>query len=211
MDAATINANLKSIHEGNQIDGRTLRSLKRNGYISSDGMLTSWGFRTLGVYRNIPKLPTTDPAFYRGRNAAVVETIYTSCNCCGEHSSEFGESYVVSVEKLAERYNDYANQVNKYLADNCWDHNLDDMVDRGLAPKGTSQMMLRLAQEKIWFSDFHYTWHILKDLMLAIIKGESKAYTSTSYKYSITDTIDEIRELVADGPAQYTINVEVSR
>lgn len=211
MDQATILTNLKNIHEGNQIDGRTLRSLKRNGYVDKSGLLTAWGFRTLGVYMHVPQLPIVDPASYQGQNAAITEEIFTECSCCGGHNDSYTETYVVSVEKLAEHYNDYANLVNDYVKEHCWDHTLDEGVETGFAPGGIEKQMLRLAEDKIWFSDFNYTWHILKALMLAITKGESKAYTSTSYKYSITDTVDEIRELVSDGPAQYTMNVEVNR
>ena len=211
MDATVIKTNLKSIHEGDQIDGRTLRSLKRNGYVDKSGLLTAWGFRTLGVYKHIPQLPIVDPATYQGQNAAIVEEIFTECSCCGGHNNSYTETYTVSVEKLAEQYNDYANLVNDYVKEHCWDHTLDEGVETGFAPKGVERQMLRLAEDKIWFSDFHYTWHILKGLMAAIVKGETKSYSSTSFKYSIADTDDEIKNLVCEGPAQYTMNVEVNR
>lgn len=214
MNNAVILAHLQTIHEGGHIDGRTLRSLKRNGYVDDSGLLTAWGFRTLGTYRHIPQLPVVDPTTYHDQRAAITETVYTECHCCERCDHSYAGSsdvYVISVEKLAEQYNDYANLVNEYVKEHCWDHNLDEMFARGWAPKGVDKQMLRLAEEKIWFSDYAYTWHILKRLMLDIIKGDTKSYASTSYKYSITDTVDEIRDLVDDGPAKFFMDVEVNR
>lgn len=212
MDDTVILTHLKSIHEGGQIDGRTLRSLKRRGYVDSCGLLTAWGFRTLGVYRHIPKMTIVDPTSYSGQRATIIEDIFTECSCCGGRGeNSWTETYTVSVEKLAEQYNDYVTLVNDYLAEHCWDHQLDEMVERGWAPQGIQKQMLKLAQDKIWFTDFRYTWHILKDLMLGIIEGKQTTYKSTSYKYSITDTTDEIKNLIDNGPAQYMMNVEVNR
>jgi hypothetical protein len=211
MNNAAIITHLQTIHGGGQIDGRTLRSLKRNGYVDSSGLLTAWGFRTLGVYKHIPQLPIVDPTTFRDQRAAITETVYTECRCCDHSYVGASDTFVISVEKLADQYNDYAILVNDYVKEHCWDHNLDEMFARGWAPKGVDKQMLRLAEEKIWFSDFSYTWHILKRLMLDIIEGKKKSYTSTSYKYSITDTADEIRDLIDEGSANYFMEVEVNR
>lgn len=211
MEKATILDNLRLIHDGQQIDGRTLRSLKRNGYVDASGLLTAWGFRELGVYRHIPQLPIVEPTTYRDQHALIVEDMHRECDCCNSSSLEFSESYTISVEKLAEQYNQYATLVNDYVKEHCWDHQLDEMVTRGWAHQGVEKQMLQLAEGKIWFSDFHYTWHILKELMIGIVEGKTKAYHSTSYKYSITDTVDEIKDLISDGPTKYLMNVEVNR
>lgn len=211
MNKETILTNLQAIHEGKQIDGRTLRSLKRNGYVDRSGLLSSWGFRTLGVYKHIPQLPIIDPADYRGRNAAITESIFSECSCCGHHNDGYDETYTISVEKLAEVYNEYAERVNDYVKEHCWDHTLDEGVETGFAPRGIERQMLRLAEDRVSMNDFHYTWHIFKQLMSDVIKGNTKSYTSTSYKYSITDTVDEIRDLITDGPADFSMTVEVNR
>jgi hypothetical protein len=212
MEKTTILNNLQLIHNGQQIDGRALRSLKRNGYVDSSGLLTAWGFRELGVYRHVPQLPVVDPASYHDQHAMITETMYRTCDCCGDGTTiDYSESYTISVEKLAEQYNQYATLVNDYVKEHCWDHQLDEMVDHGWAHGNVQKRMLQLAEGKIWFSDFNYTWHILKGLMQGILDGRTSIDISTSFKYSITDTVNEIKDLVSNGPAKYLMNVEVNR
>ena len=211
MEKTTILEVLKQIHSGQQIDGRTLRSLKRKGYVDNSGLLTAWGFRELGVYRHIPQLQIVDPAAYHDQHALIVEYMYRDCDCCNSSSLEFSENYTISVEKLAEQYNQYATLVNDYVKEHCWDHQLDEMVDRGWAHGNVQKRMLQLAEGKIWFSDFHYTWHILKNLMAGIIEGKVTNDISTSFKYSVTDTVNEIKSLISNGPAKYLMDVVVNR
>ena len=212
MEKTAILENLKQIHSGQKIDGRTLRSLKRNGYVDNSGLLTAWGFRELGVYQHIPQLQIVDPTSYRDQHAMITETMYRTCDCCGDGSViDYSESYTISVEKLAEHYNEYATLVNDYVKEHCWDHQLDEMVGKGWAPSGTQSQMLRMAEDKIWFSSFHYTWHLLKSLMEGIIKDQTTMYESTNRKYSITDTVDEIEDLISDGSVKYILEVDVSR
>lgn len=211
MEKTTILEILKQIHSGQEIDGRTLRSLKRNGYVDNSGLLTAWGFRELGVYRHIPQLQIVDPATYHDQHALIVEYMYRDCDYCNSSSLEFSENYTISVEKLAEQYNQYATLVNDYVKEHCWDHQLDEMVDRGWAHGNVQKRMLQLAEGKIWSSDFHYTWHILKNLMAGIIEGKVTNDISTSFKYSVTDTVNEIKSLISNGPAKYLMNVAVNR
>lgn len=203
---------VQKICQGESLDGRTIGALKRKGYLEKDGSLSMRGMHLIGLYKHLPQIPLADIEKCVGKTIVINENIYSGgCECCG---SSYTETYILSAEKLAKEYNEYVTYQNKRLYD-MWGETTDYEYDRGIAMKGIKNILINAAKRDDYYApcfDRRYVQGILNAAMEKMISGEDKGYTSSSYKYSITDTQGEVEDLLIEtGEKIFTMEVEINR
>jgi hypothetical protein len=206
--------NIKQIYDGSILDGRTIGSLKRKGLINNDGSISLRGLHTIDKYRNCPEIPIADIAKYAGKIITINENISSGCDNCG---NTYTETYNLSAEKMAKEYNIYAEFINKKLACN-WSPTYDIEYENGMGLKGIKNILINAVKREGShfingrYFDRRYVQNILISAMEQSLKGGSMGYTGTSYKYSITDTVSEISDLILEnGENMFTLEVSISR
>jgi len=207
-----INENLNKISQNETLDGRTVAALKRKGYVQSDGSLTMHGLHQIGEYKHVPQVPYADIEKCVGKIIQINEVIIVGCECCG---SQYTETYLVSAEKLAKEYNQYVDWMNKKLHD-MWGETFDYDVESGFSTKNIGRVFISSLKREHYSDkpdfDRRYIQDILNGAMEQMVNGKTQGYKSSSYKYSITDTIGEIEDLLMDeGEKIFTLEVEIYR
>jgi len=201
---------IQKIYQGETLDGRTVGSLKRKGYLEKDGSLSMRGMHLIGVYKHVPQIPLADIEMCVGKIIVINENICSGCNCCG---SCYTETYMLSAEKLAKEYNEYVVYQNKRLYA-MWGETTDYEYDRGFAMKGIKNILINAVKRDDYGAprfDRYYAQGILNSTMEKLVSGEDKGYTSSSYKYSITDTQCEVEDLLVEtGEKIFTMEVEIN-
>lgn len=202
---------VQKIYQGESLDGRTIGALKRKGYLEKDGSLSMRGMHLIGVYKHVPQIPLADIEKCVGKTIVINENVYSGCECCG---SSYTETYMISAEKLAKEYNEYVKYQNKRLY-NMWGETTDYEYDRGVAMKGIKNILINAVKRDAYSVpcfDRRYVQGIIFTSMEKLVSGENKGYTSSSYKYSITDTQSEVEDLLAEtGEKILTMEVEINR
>lgn len=202
---------IQTIYQGKTLDGRTMGSLKRKGYLEKDGSLTLRGMHLIGVYKHVPQIPLADIEKYVGKVIVINENIYSGCECCGSH---YTETYMISAEKLAKEYNEYVTYQNKRLYD-MWGETTDYEYGRGFAMKGIKGILINAVKRDDYGApcfDRRYVQGILNSAMEQLVSGKDKGYASSSYKYSISDTQSEVADLlIVTGEKIFTMEVEINR
>lgn len=179
METVKIIFMVNEIYHGNKIDGRSLRSLKKRGYISTDGKITDMAKILCGIFENIPSLPYCNISFY-DEQISVQE--FSTC-CCGSTDKETF-SCNLNAAKLIEEYNKYVSFVNSYIISK-WDITMDN------DPKKWKQFIVNQAKTKYW-SENAYTSDIVVGIVTDIMNGKDSGDYSTSEKYSFGDTPNEV-------------------
>ena len=211
-DKMNVKEKLTKIFQNETLDGRTVAAIKRRGFVQSDGSLTMRGLHEIGEYKHVPQIPYVDIEKCIGKIIQINENITVGCECCG---SQYTETFNISAEKLAKEYNQYVEWMNKKLHE-LWGETLDYDYDRGLTNKSIKSILINALKREHYSDkpdfDRRYIQHILNSAMEQMNNGNTKGYTSSSYKYSITDTTGEIKDLTCDdGEIIFTHEVEINR
>jgi hypothetical protein len=209
--AQALKEKLEDFLAGKINDGRSIAALRRKGVLNAENGLTEHGARLLGVFLNCPEFKITNPATYAGKAVLISETHnYDYDTDCDEYLSSYTNIYLISAEKLMQEYAVFAVLANEYIKKQ-WSYEHDQA--RNWAAKTYASWLKEHAKTKPEFrpNDRSYIWHILECGMTAIVDGIPKTQTSTSNKYSISDTENEIQDmLVTEGEIICRIDVEVA-
>jgi hypothetical protein len=181
------------------VDGRSLRPLRENGFITARNTLTLQGYHAIDLWKNAPYLePEID--FDNFEEVIVIrEEFYVY--------DEFHEyEYLLDTKKVLELYKDYISEVNDQIS-RFWSVELDYGVENVLKDNygdGLKKLYKRniktivnsaknkAKQEGFSKSGFGYTYHILIDSAEQLLKRLKNIHVSTSKKYSFYDTPDEL-------------------
>lgn len=209
--AQALKEKLEDFLAGKINDGRSIAALRRKGVLNAENGLTEHGARLLGVFLNCPEFKITNPATYAGKAVLISETHnYDYDTDCDEYLSSYTNIYLISAEKLMQEYAVFAVLANEYIKKQ-WSYEHDRA--HNWAAKNYTAWLKSQAKTKSEFRavERYYIWHILECGMTAIVDGVFDTQTNTSNKYSISDTEDEIQDmLVEEGEIICRIDVEVS-
>ncbi len=191
-----------------KIDGRTLRSLSIAGYID-DKQISLSGEHAIGRFRHCPKMdvPTDEKlASYVGQVVAL-EEYYISDDGMPHHrwpTSSPVATYHLSIFEIMRVYQAFAQKVNEWIQSS-WTKGDDYRVEAFPQTKAAVRLnLVRKAQSIVKFEDDgfgYYTGGIMIELCEAIMQDlpDNTSITTSSHKYSIEDTEDEVEAFLVPG------------
>lgn len=209
---------------GAKIDGRSLPSLRKLGYLDAEDRPKMSAWHALGRWKNVPRLslPSDDLiAFFAGKSILVTERRNCDCpSCYGSHDEATFEVDAQRVMRFTRAVREFGNE----LIAKAWSRDWDSLVEYCSGdPRVKSNVSLlmqdyqRRAESSISEEragiDLRYTSHLVIDMGLALMDQPTRhslPSKSTGQKSSFSDTDWEAEALRPEQGATPVASLEIS-